>query len=184
MTDDIETGRAPTDAHAAGPETHRGGTPEDAAATELAVRNAVRTIGALMREDRERRRRDGLPELVLPDDLVTAQASRGPRARRGRRPAAQRRAWRPGPVHGAWAATAAAVLFWPETVLALLFGGFVICLAGTALFGPEILERLRDRAMRLVRRDERTRPARAASADDELPGPRPDRFEGLHDQRG
>jgi len=190
-----DSGTAPGNHFAAGLEEYQGRTPEDAATTEIAVQNAVRTIGELMQEDRKRREREGLPDLVLPDDLVAERPAPGLRARRAGRSArigtamARLRAWRPRPVHGAWAAAFAAVLIWPRVVLIALFAGFVVCLAGVALFGPEILERLRDRVMRLVGRPGKG--TRAAGVDrrdpdeDEMPEPDPAPFEQrLRDLRG
>jgi len=192
-------GAAPTDHYAAALEECEGRTPQDAATTEIAVQNAMRTIEALMCEDRVRRRRDGLPDLVLPDDLAAGPAPREPRAWRARRSGcgsgqgsgrargtmARLLAWRPGPMHAAWALAFAAVLLWPKVVLIGLFAGFVICLVGVALFGPEILERLRDGVMRLVGRGAEPRAARGASGEDEMPEPDPGPFEQrLRDLRG
>ncbi|MFB9151005.1 hypothetical protein [Roseovarius ramblicola] len=189
MTHHMDAGPARTEHVAAGLDGGEGRSPEDAATTEIAVHNAVRRIEKLMREDRRRRARDGLPDLTLPDDLAAAAAARGAKRRHprtvthARGALARLLAWRPGPAHGAWAAVFAAVLVWPATVLALLFTGFVICLAGVALFGPEILERLRERAERLVARSGE-RGGAAADADEEMPEARAARSERLHDLRG
>lgn len=194
MTYRRDSGPAPTDQYAAGLEEYEGRTPDDAATTEIAVQNAVRTIEELMREDRKRREREGLPELVMPDDLAARTPKRGPkeprarRSGRGRDTLARLLAWRPGLVHWAWAAAFAAVLLWPKVVLIALFAGFVICLVGVALFGPEILDRLRDRVMRLVGQGAGARAPRGARGDadyHEMPEPDPDPFEQrLRDLRG
>jgi hypothetical protein len=185
MTYRRDSGRAPSDHFAAGLEEYEGRTPEDAATTEIAVRNAVRTIEGLMQEDRRRRARDGLPDLALPDELGAAQGGRGRGARRSTGAARGAAAGRPV-VYGAWAAAFAAVLFWPQLVLVTLFVLFVACLVGVALFGPEILERLRERVMRLVvARDAPRAARRAAEADeDDMPDARKGRYERLHDLRG
>ena len=180
-----------------GQKTISGGAPandfaagrEDDATTEIAVRNAVETIGEVMREDRQRRACDGLPDLALPDDMAAevaaAQAMRAPRQRAtGKSPGglARLRGVRPGPVHAAWAAAFGAVLLWPEAVLIAMFGGFVICLAGVALFGPEILERVRDTVNGALRS---RGPVRARRGEEpEMFEDAHDPFERLRDQRG
>lgn len=183
------SGDSPVNHFADGLGEYEGRAPEDAATTEIAVRNAVETIGELMCEDRRRRARDGLPELALPDDMAAeiaaAQAARAPRRRAMRKTPgipARLRGFRPGPIHAVWAAAFGAVLLWPEAVLVALFAGFVICLAGVALFGPEILERLRDAAVGAVRS---RRPARARRDEEpEMFDEAHDPFERLRDQRG
>ena len=180
-----------------GQKTISGGAPanefaagrEDDATTEIAVRNAVETIGELMREDRQCRARDGLPDLALPDDMAAevaaAQAARARRQRAVRKSPgilARLRGFRPGPVHAAWAMAFGAVLLWPEAVLVALFVGFVACLVGVALFGPEILERVRDTVLGAVRL---RGPARARRSEEpEIFEEAHDPFERLRDQRG
>lgn len=115
--------------------------PSDAATTEIAVRNAVTTIGKIMREERAKRRRDGLP--VLEDQLVL-EAVAPPR----RKPAlpdpglliARLRGWRPRPAHAGWALLFLAVLIWPRAVLIAMLAVFVLCLFGVALFGQQRLQ--------------------------------------------
>jgi len=167
-----------------------GRTPEDAATTEIAVQNAVHTIGELMREERKRRQRAGLPDLALPEEIAAEQRAHGPKARRARKQQGARgmlarmRGFRPAPVHALWVLAFAAVLLWPKVVLAGLFAGFVICLVGVALFGPDILERLRERAVGLVLRRRPSRGARGHEGDGRQAGERPDPFERLNDLRG
>lgn len=189
MTQKMILGRAPVSYFAVDLEEYEGRTPEDAATTEIAVRNAVKTIGELMCEDRQRRERDGLPEIALPEDMaaeiVVAQSARAPRRRAMRKTpglVTRWRGFRPGPVHAAWAVAFGAVLLWPEAVLVTLFAGFVICLVGVALFGPELLERLRDGVLGRLRRQGRARARRNAEPEtfDDIHDP----FERLRDQRG
>jgi hypothetical protein len=190
MTYRMESGTAPADHFAAGLEEYEGRTPEDAATTEIAVRNAMHTIEKLMREDRKRRVRAGLPELVLPDEITAEQQAHARRRSGIRKTArvsdtlARLRAWRPGPVHAAWAAAFLTVLVWPQGVLVALFAAFVICLACVALLGPEILERSRERAARMFARRDDVRGARGDTGDEEMPEARPDPFDRLHDLRG
>jgi hypothetical protein len=141
------SGRVPVDHFAAGVGECECRTPEDAATTEIAVRNAVETIGALMREDRRRRARDGLPDLVLADEMAAQIAPKRRASRRTPGTAGRLRGGWPRPAHLAWAAGFGAVLIWPGAVLAAMFAGFVICLVGVALFGPDIFGRLRDAAL-------------------------------------
>lgn len=195
MKHHVISGRAPVDYFAAGLEEYEGRTPEDAATTEIAVRNAVETIGELIREDRARRVRADLPELVLPDEMVAEEAAPAPRRRRAQKAAqtsaprqqqAQQaaqapgmltrlRGFRPGPVTALWGVAFAAVVVWPKAVLVVLFAGFVICLVAVALFGPELLERLRDAAFGRFR-------ARRATREDPFED-MPEPFERLCDRR-
>ncbi|RXV66820.1 hypothetical protein C6W92_03205 [Roseovarius sp. A46] len=183
----MESGTAPADHFAAGLEEYEGRTPEDAATTEIAVRNAMHTIEKLMREDRKRRVRAGLPELVLPDEIAAEQQAHG-HGRRGtggaRGALARLWSWRPGAVHAAWGTAFVVVLAWPKGVLVALFAAFVIGLACVALFGPEILERTRKRAARLFARRDDGRGARGDTDEEEMPEARPDPFDRLHDLRG
>lgn len=183
------SGNAAVDHFAVGLEEYEDRTPEDAATTEIAVRNAVKTIGALMREDRRRRARDGLPEIILPEDMgaeiALAKATRAPQRKAMRKTQgllSRLRGVRPGPVHAAWAVAFGAVLVWPKAVLATMFAGFVICLVGVALFGPELLERLRDGVLGRLRWQGRARARRNAETEtfDDMPEP----FERLRDLRG
>ncbi|WP_129431620.1 hypothetical protein [Roseovarius sp. A46] len=187
MTYRMESGTAPADHFAAGLEEYEGRTPEDAATTEIAVRNAMHTIEKLMREDRKRRVRAGLPELVLPDEIAAEQQAHG-HGRRGtggaRGALARLWSWRPGAVHAAWGTAFVVVLAWPKGVLVALFAAFVIGLACVALFGPEILERTRKRAARLFARRDDGRGARGDTDEEEMPEARPDPFDRLHDLRG
>lgn len=183
MTYCKDSGKPRTDHFATGLDEYAGRTPEDAATTEIAVHNAMRTIEGLMREDRKRRARAGLPELVLPDELASAQAAPGRRSRGARRTRAAS-AWRPGPVHGAWAAAFVSVLLWPRVMLIALFVLFVACLVGVALFGPEMLERMRERVMWRPGRRARARAARKAAAGDAMSARRTGSPERLRDQRG
>lgn len=189
MTHKTVSGAPPTDHFAAGLEEYEGRTPEDAATTDIAVRNAVETIGVLMREDRQRREREGLPELALPDEIAAEiaaeEAARAPQRRGARRSAsilARLRGFRPRLTHAGWAAAFGAVLMWPEAVLIALLAGFVICLVGVALFGPEILERLRGVVLGHLRWRDRARKREDEEQDvfEEMPDP----FERLRDQRG
>jgi len=188
MSHRINSGSAPFDNYAAGLEEYEGQTPEDAATTEIAVKNAVLTIGQLMREDRKRREREDLPEIVLPEEFIEYQPPRTQKRRghrrteRARDVLARLRTWRPGWVHAFWAAAFLAVLLWPRAVLLALFVGFVMSLVGVALFGPEMLERLRDRIVRTVLRRDKVDPETDAG---EHPDARPDPLERqLHDLRG
>lgn len=188
MRQSVISGDAPFDHFAAGIEEYAGRAPADAETTEIAVRNAVKTIGELMREDRQRRERDGLPEIALPEDIAAeiavAQATRAPQRKAMRTtPGVLEwlRGFRPGPVHAAWALIFLAVIVWPKAVLVALFAGFVICLVGVALFGPELLERLRDRVSGRLRGRGHARAHRDAEPEmfDDLSDP----FERLRDQR-
>ncbi len=180
MTDRIGSEFAPVNHTRQFREEMPGRTPEDAATTEIAVRNAVHTIGNLMRDERRRRAQAGLPELVLPADMAAAPrpGARAPRRARGTRGRAA--ALRPAPVHALWAVLFGAVILWPKWVLAGLFAGFLLCLAGVALFGPELLEHLRARALRMLRRRGTTRAERGARSG----APVPDRLARLRDLRG
>lgn len=183
MTYSKDSGKDRTDHFAAELEEYAGRTPEDAATTEIAVQNAMRTIEGLMQEDRKRRARAGLPELALPDELASAQAE--PRRRnRGARRTRSAPAWRPGLVHGAWAAAFVSVLLWPRAILIVLFVLFVACLVGVALFGPEMLERLRERVTWRPAGRGRARAARDAAAGDAMSAQRTAQAEQLRDQRG
>lgn len=190
MTDRMVSGPTPVEHFHIGREEFPGRAPEDAATTEIAVQNAVRTIGHLIREERQRRERAGLPDLVLPDEMDAERQAPARQGRRARKPQGARgmlarlRGFRPGPVHALWAVAFGAVLLWPKTVLVGLFAGFVICLVGVALFGPEILERLRERASRLLVWRGPSRGARGNAGDEEMPAARRDPFERLNDLSG
>lgn len=179
-----ESGRDPYSQRADEPLEYEGHTPEDAATTELAVHNALRVIRGLMVEDRRRRARAGLPDLALPDEFAAEQGDAAHATRGMTRSARSADVRRRVLLYVAWTAGFAAVLLWPKTVLLGLFAMFVISLVGVALFGPEILERLREQVMQLASQHAAPRAARREARDEEMPEPRADVFEGLHDLRG
>jgi Flp pilus assembly protein TadB len=114
-------------------EEFAGRPPADAATAELAVRNAMVTIGALMREERAKQTFDAFPE-------IEGQQSRRTAATGGASDLLRR--MRPAPVIGAWAALFVAVLIWPRAVLIAMLAVFVLCLVGVALFGEARLRRM------------------------------------------
>ncbi|MET4129163.1 hypothetical protein [Roseovarius sp. MBR-6] len=147
--------------------------PADAATTEIAVRNAVTTIGKIMREERTMRRRDGLP--VLEDQLVL-EAVAPPRRKPGLpNPGlliARVRGWRPRPVHAGWALLFLAVVIWPRAVLIAMLAVFVLCLFGVALFGQPRLQAIRhDLSARLREIRAKVSPEADDDAFDHMPDP-------------
>jgi len=137
---------------------YEGHPPEDAASTELAVRNAIATISEIMVEDRRRRGSETLPELApqVEMEAVAPRARRGHGRRAGAAPPAQGQgllarlgALRPKTQHVGWAIAFGAVLLWPKAVLITAFALFCLTLTGFALFGPARMSDLRDRVRRV-----------------------------------
>lgn len=170
MEHDRFRGHAPQDPYFKDIEEFAGHPPADAATTDLAVRNAISTIGALMREERARMNRNAFPEIECQQGLDPAPRP-GPTGVRGR--------WRPSlrqfrlkPVHGAWVSLFVAVLLWPRAVLIAMLAVFLICLVGVALFGEaRVRWLLRDLDLR----------ARAALARFRRARRNPDPFENYSD---
>lgn len=150
--------------------------PDDAVTPEIAARNAMATIEEIVREDRARRKRAGLPAL----DPVEPGSEKG-RKRRGRKGTlsgagnsllAWLRAWRPSPVHGFWTVMFLAVLIWPRAVLIGMLAVFVLCLVGVALFGQERLAALGGEVLARARRlRAQSRPRRDSDPFDACPDP-------------
>lgn len=159
MEHDRYRGHAPRDPYFTDVEEFSGRAPADAATTDLAVRNAITTIGALMREERARQNRATFPEIEGQQGLDPSPQPH-PGGAVGRATAALSR-FRLAPVHGAWAALFVAVLIWPRAVLIAMLAVFVLCLVGVALFGEARLRRLlRDldlRARAMLARGRRSR---------------------------
>jgi hypothetical protein len=131
---------------------YEGHAPADAVSTEIAVRNAIKTISEIMAEDRRRRGSDALPELAPPLALEAAAPRQGRKRRRstaapqqGTGLVARMLAFRPKPQHLGWALAFAAVLLWPRVVLIAAFALFCLTVTGCALFGVERLAGLRNR---------------------------------------
>jgi len=140
MEHDRFRGHAPHDPYFADIEEFSGTAPEDATTTDLAVRNAIITIGALMREERARHSRSAFPEIEGQQGLDPAPQPRPSGAAGHATPTLRR--FRLAPVHGAWAALFVAVLIWPRAVLIAMLAVFVLSLVGVALFGEARLRRL------------------------------------------
>lgn len=177
MGSDNFRGDAPRDHHIPEIEEFAGHPPADAATTELAVRNAVTTIGMLMRQDRARAQATALPDLAT-QEAIDAHPPR--RTTHVKRPPASGPGWRerlrkfrPSPVHGAWAAMFLAVLIWPRAVLIAMLAVFVLCLAGVALFGEARLSGvIRELGAQLATlRARQKRPRRKADAFEDFPDP-------------
>lgn len=176
MVYDRSRGGAPSEPFFLDAEEIAARPPGDAVTPEIAARNAMATIEAIVREDRARRKRAGLPAL----DPVEPGSETG-RKRAGRKGTlsgagnsllARLRAWRPTPAHGFWTVMFLAVLIWPRAVLIGMLAVFVLCLVGVALFGQERLAALGGEVLALARRFRaRPRPQRDSDPFDACPDP-------------